>query len=188
MSSTNASSIHRNLSPDEKIELLFKEQYASLCNGVNRLLKDESLSEDLVQEVFIKVWEKKDAVTIDDRFIFYLKRSCYHAALKFLSSKSYQLETDSQVNIQTTESTDEDLLINELHLKIQQAIAALPEKTQIVFTLSRFEELSYKEISHQLDISIKTVEKHMGKALQLLRSSLKEHLLILLLMNVFNNL
>ena len=62
MSSSNSKSIHKSLSQEEKIEVLFREQYAALCNGVNRILRDESLAEDLVQEVVIKVWENKEAV------------------------------------------------------------------------------------------------------------------------------
>ncbi|HCX24551.1 MAG TPA: RNA polymerase sigma-70 factor, partial [Cytophagales bacterium] len=62
-------------------------------------------------------------------------------------------------------------------------IANLPEKTQLVFTLSRYEELSYKEIALQMGLSIKAIEKHMGKALKLLKSALNEHLLSLLILS-----
>lgn len=156
--------------------MLFREHYVSLCNDVNRLLRDESLSEDLVQEVFIKVWEKKNEVDMNDRFIYYLKRSCYHAALKYLNSKNYQLDTDSNEQFETPSQTDEDLLSKELQEKIQRALTSLPEKTQLIFTLSRYEELTYKQIAEHLNLSIKAIEKHMGKALQQLRTSLHEHL------------
>ncbi len=162
---------------------MFRKHYGSLCNDVHRLLKDESLSEDLVQEVFIKIWEKKNHVLINDRFIFYLKKSCYHAALKYLSSKSYQLETDSNEQIVTSaHTTDENMLSSELDTKIQQTLGALPQKTRLVFTLSRYDDLSYKEIALHLGVSVKAVEKHMGKALKLLKSALSEHLIPNILM------
>ena len=176
MSSLNSKSIHQNLSKEEKIEALFREQYVSLCNGVNQLLRDESLSEDLVQEVFIKVWEKKESVDVNERFIFYLKRSCYHAALKYLSSKSYRLDTETSLELPDSRATDEAIRSADLSFKIKKGIASLPEKTQLIFTLSRYEELTYKEIAKQLDLSIKSVEKHMGKALKILRATLKEEL------------
>ena len=175
--------VQSNLNAEQKIEFLFREYYAQLCRDVNKLLRDESLSEDLVQEVFIKVWEKKNHVEVDDRFIFYLKRSCYHAALKFLSSKSYRLETETDTNVSTTDKTDDQMLATRLDIKIKSAIANLPEKTQLVFTLSRYEELSYKEIALQMGLSIKAIEKHMGKALKLLKSALNEHLLSLLILS-----
>ena len=175
--------VQSNLNAEQKIEFLFREYYAQLCRDVNKLLRDESLSEDLVQEVFIKVWEKKNHVEVDDRFIFYLKRSCYHAALKSLSSKSYRLETETDTNVSTTDKTDDQMLATELDIKIKSAIANLPEKTQLVFTLSRYEELSYKEIALQMGLSIKAIEKHMGKALKLLKSALNEHLLSLLILS-----
>ncbi len=180
MTLQNSSNDHSQ-SNDDRIAQLFREHYSMLCNDVNKLLRDESLSEDLVQEVFIKVWEKQDEVEITDRFIYYLKRSCYHAALKYLGSKTYQLETDSNERIATSQQTDETILSRELHEKIQLAIASLPEKTQLIFTLSRYEELSYKQIAEQLNLSVKSIEKHMGKALQQLRVSLNEHLTTLLL-------
>lgn len=170
--------IFHTTSKEQEIETLFRHHYVMLCNDVNRLLRDESLSEDLVQEVFIKIWEKKMDVDISDRFIFYLKRSCYNAALKYLSSKPYLLDTDSSENITTPENTDTSILTTELEHSIQRAITTLPDKTQMIFTLSRYEDLSYKEISKQLQISIKAVEKHMGKALKLMKAALQEHLLL----------
>jgi RNA polymerase sigma-70 factor (ECF subfamily) len=79
------------------------------------------------------------------------------------------------------ESVSQNVQANELEIKIAEAMKTLPEQCRIVFQLSRFEELKYQEIADQLQISIKTVENHMGKALKLMRGQLKEYLPLFLI-------
>lgn len=179
---SNNASFYKNMPSGEVVEIFFRKHYASLCQGVYRLLRDESLAEDLVQEVFIKVWEKKDKLTFDDRFIFYLKKSCYHAALAYLSGKNYLNDTDNPPILSDKNETDDHILQAELEKSIQLAISKLPEKTCLVFTLSRYEEMTYKEIASELNISVKAVEKHMGIALRRLKDALKEHLISFILL------
>lgn len=179
MSKTNPHSIYQNLPKEELVEVYFKQHYAELCKGVNRLLADEALSEDLVQEVFIKVWERKHQIDFNDRFIYYLKKSCHHAALAFLSSKSFKLETEPTNDLSGHQLSDQAIQHRELEALVRLAIGKLPEKTRLTFTLSRYEEMTYKEISSQLNISVKAVEKHMSIALKRLREALKNHLVIL---------
>ncbi|MEQ8471943.1 MAG: RNA polymerase sigma-70 factor [Marinoscillum sp.] len=175
-------SIHKQSTKEELVELFFRNHYGELCKSVNRLLADQALSEDLVQEVFIKVWKRKDKIDFNDRFIFYLKRSCYHEALTYLSGNNYKLDTDPAEN--TTHSSSSSLPIEQIELEheVRSAIGDLPEKTRLAFTLSRYEDMSYKEIAEQLNISLKTVEKHIGIALKRLREALKNHLTILFLL------
>jgi RNA polymerase sigma-70 factor (ECF subfamily) len=73
-------------------------------------------------------------------------------------------------------------MASELEAKIYRAMEALPEQCRLVFKLSRFEELKYSEIAEQLNISIKTVENHMGKALKIMREQLKDYLPLLLIL------
>ena len=168
------------MTPEDRFEVFFKENYAMLCRGVYRLLKDESVSEDLVQEVFLKVWEKRDKLDLNDRFIFYLKKACYHEALQHL--KTNHITTDNfqaTMQILGDERTDEALLKSELEKKVITGINLLPDKSKLVFSLSRYEEMTYREIAEQLEISTKAVEKHMTKALKHLRDYLSEFLTIL---------
>lgn len=115
----------------------------------------------------------------------YLYRSCYHSALNFLKSQKQKPQTviDSVGDfLPGTETAEKQLTLLETEAQILRAIASLPPKTKLVFSMSRFEELSYKEIAERLDISVKSVEKHMGIALQRLRENLKEYLVTLLLL------
>lgn len=180
-------SIYKNLSSEEKIEIIFKKYYSTLCRNVYRILKDEDIAEDVVQEVFIKVWEKKDNLQFDEQFIFYLKKSCYHTALNLLSRNTHFNNSEEQKDIVTNVEADGEIKLAELEYAVHFAIEALPEKTRLVFTLSRYENMTYKEIAKQLNISVKAVEKHMGIALQRMRVSLKDHLIhiIVILFNIY---
>lgn len=174
-------SLYQHHTPEEKVELLFRQYYASLCKSLYRVLHDASLAEDIVQEVFLKVWEMREQLKMDEAIQSYLYRSCYNTALNFL--KKQKQNTDIQILeiVPGEDSAEKSLGFAETENQIFTAIEALPPKTRLVFSLSRFEELSYKEISDRLDISLKSVEKHMGIALQRLRENLREYLVGLLL-------
>lgn len=182
-------SLFQNQSPDEKVEILFRTYYPSLCKSLYRILKDVSLAEDIVQEVFLKVWDKRDTLALHGASHAYLYRSCYNTALNFLKKQKPQYELSSvPIDICSDDGAEKALLFLETEAKILAAIETLPPKTKSIFSLSRFEELSYKEIAERLEISLKSVEKHMGIALQRLREQLKDYLpglLLILLSQIF---
>jgi RNA polymerase sigma-70 factor, ECF subfamily len=92
------------------------------------------------------------------------------------------------VGVHSHDSVTHSVAGSELELRIQEAMEKLPEQCRLVFKLSRFEELKYAEIAEQLNISVKTVENHMGKALKIMREQLKDYLpLLIVLMNGFLN-
>ncbi len=175
-------SIYTSLSPEEKVEWLFRKYYAGLCQSLYRTLRDANFAEDIVQEVFLKVWEMRDSLKMDEAIQAYLYRSCYNTALNFLKTQKAKTNIDTIGEIIAgSETAEKHITLFETEEQILQAIEALPPKTKLVFSMSRFEELSYKEIAERLDISLKSVEKHMGIALQRLRENLKEYLVGLLL-------
>ena len=176
-------SIYDHLSPEEKVELLFRQYYAGLCKSLFRTLRDASLAEDIVQEVFLKVWDMRHTLRLDEAVPAYLYRSCYNAALNLLKRQQQQTDITTMGDVMAgSETAEQHLGMLETETQVQRAIEALPPKTRLVFSLSRFEELSYKEIADRLEISVKAVEKHMGIALQRLRESLKEYLVGLLVL------
>ena len=177
-------SLYDNISPDEKVEILFRKYYAGLCKSLYRTLRDASFAEDIVQEVFLKVWEMRDNLKLDEAMQAYLYRSCYNTALNFLKQQKKTTGDAVLENLTTSETAEKNLGYLETETEILKAIDTLPPKTKLVFSMSRFEELSYKEIAERLDISVKSVEKHMGIALQRLRENLKEYLVGLLILMV----
>ena len=120
---------------------------------------------------------------MDEAIQSYLYRSCYNTALNFLKQQKQNTDIDTlEKPVAGGETAEKHLDLLETEAGILKAIEALPPKTRVVFSLSRFEEKSYKEIAEELDISIKSVEKHMGIALQRLRENLKEYLVTVLLL------
>ena len=176
-------SLYQSFTPDENVEILFRKYYAGLCKSLYKILRDATLAEDIVQEVFLKVWEVRETLKMEDAIQSYLYRSCYNAALNFLKQQKKNTDLDNlEATITASDSAERHLNFQETEAEIQKAIDALPPKTKVVFTLSRFEELSYKEIAERLDISVKSVEKHMGIALQRLRENLKDYLVAVFLL------
>lgn len=173
------------------VEELFRKYYKVLRAFAYRLLNDKEVAEDVVQDVFYELWKKQEVLIFDTAIRSYLFRSTYTKSLNYLNSKfntsqeSLEQSTENkiqQIYIQSQLLAPEsDLLLKELHTEIKAIVDSLPDQCKKVFILSRVSELKNKEISDRLGISIKTVEKHISKALSILRLNLKDMDIILLL-------
>jgi len=155
------------------IELIFKQYYETLCLTANRITKERSLAEDIVQEVLFELYKKSDALKIES-LIGYLKRAIYNRSLNKIKSQRGFVDTDDiSYELSSDDSnSQEQLEYNELEAYLHKVIDALPEKCRLVFVLNRFEQLSYKEVAEKMEISVKTVENQMSKALKILRSEM----------------
>lgn len=176
-------------SGDEKaLEMLFKEYYQPLCRYANSYLEDPADAEEVVQSCFIKLWEKRENISIQSSIKSYLYQIIRNACLneiKHQKVKKNYGDMITQQGEQHSEASDQSTLKGELEEKIALALQSLPQQCRLIFTMSRFEELKYQEIADQLNLSIKTVENQMGKALKLMRAQLQEYLpLIAILLNI----
>lgn len=173
-------------------EQVFKTYYERLCNYANTLVNNMDEAEEMVQNTFLNLWEKRDAIQIHTSVKSYLYQAVHNHSLNRIKHlKVRQKHADYYVHT-TNESVDsgtEKVIGDELAVKIDEAINSLPNQCRKVFQLSRFENLSYAEISEQLNISVKTIENHMGKALRIMRDKLKDFLplIIWLLLETVNN-
>lgn len=161
------------------IETLFREHYEGLSRYAFSILKDQGEAEDIVQKLFVKLWEKRKEIEIWKDVKAYLYRSTYNASLNELKriKRHTMYETvDKEKGFESDNDSSAAVISSELEEKIENALQTLPEKCGEVFRMSRFKEYSYKEIAEKLDISVKTVENHMGKALKLMRVELEEYL------------
>jgi len=163
---------------EESIEILFTMHYDYLCKCVYKLIQDASTCEDIVQEVFTEIWRKRDKVNINTSIKGYLRKAAINKTLNHIRSRKYTFdEADDSIQISAKEHSSQAVIEGEeLQKKINTAIEKLPEKCRIVFCMSRFEELSYKEIAAKLGISVKTVENQISKALKTLKYELKPHI------------
>jgi len=158
---------------------LFRTYYQYLCNYAFQILKEIEASEEVVQEVFVNVWEKRDSLDIHTSPKSYLFRSVHNRCLNQIKHidvrEKYKTHNERILKHAETESSI-DAEKNELAVLIQKSVDELPTERKRIFQLSRNKGLKNKEIAEQLGISIKTVENQMGKALKYLRLQLSDYL------------
>lgn len=172
------------LRDSSSFEKLFRSQYPALVAGACRILNDKARAEDVVQDVFLKLWQKRDEISVEENLPAYLHRAVINHAINIYKQQYRQL-TDHTAEVAESSdnaysAADQALETTQLTDKIEKAIASLPQHSRGVFILSRFEEMSYREIAEKLEISVKTVEKHMANALKHLRKYLPLALLVAL--------
>ncbi len=161
---------------------IFNLHFPLLVRDIYAYVPDEDTCKDIAQEVFMELWKKRETLAIHSSLRAYLRRAAINRALNFIKSNRRTLldNTDDwpePVYLPGEElqyKSDQEQLETDLHRAIEQ----LPEKCRLVFSLSRFEDLSHREISEQLGISVKTVENQITKAMHQLRAAMlkKMHL------------
>jgi RNA polymerase sigma-70 factor, ECF subfamily len=166
------------LGNESAFEMIFRTYYQPLCRYAYSFLQDKEEAEEVVQASFITVWEKRNNIAIETSLKSYLYRMVRNSCLNVIKHEKVKQLAVSEV---AYESVAQKIQAAELEIKITEAMKTLPEQCRLVFQLSRFEELKYQEIADQLQISVKTVENHMGKALKLMREQLKDYLPLFLI-------
>ncbi|MBN2275495.1 MAG: RNA polymerase sigma-70 factor [Bacteroidales bacterium] len=183
------------MTTDDKIlkiqfEKLFREHFTALCYFARKYLGDLDSSKEIVHSVFIKIWENRSQFDWDKPAKSYLFTSVYNRSMNFIrDNRKFVAHDPSELREEFTDTAAfaDNMEVAELEGKIKSALQRLPEKCREVFELSRFEGKKYAEIAVQLNISLKTVESQMSKALKILKDELKEYLyffIIFLLKNM----
>jgi RNA polymerase sigma-70 factor (ECF subfamily) len=163
----------------EGFEMLFKQHYEPLCAYVNGVLKDYDASEEVVQDLFVKMWVKRKSIPADSSIKAYIYRAAHNLALnqvKHIAIKEQYKQYNKEEMIVAGQNPGIPAEENELHEMVLRAIDKLPTERKKIFIMSRHDDLKYKEIAEKLNISVKTVENQMGKALSTLRTELAEYL------------
>ena len=158
-------------------ELVFRENYGIMKIYAMRFLDDREDAEEIVQDVFFKFWEKCESLASDSSIKSYLYRSVHNTCLNHIKHQKVK-DTYRQYILYLMEKEHEDAPWDQdrtdRQARIREEIDKLPPRCSEIFKLSRYEGLKYHEIAEHLEISIKTVEVQMGKALKTLRETLKD--------------
>lgn len=170
----------------EAFKKLFFDFYPSLCIFAGRYISSSDVCEDIVQEVFFNIWKNRKTLNIHASFRNFLitsvKNSCtdhirrQYSHNKYLENKSLSSTSLSPLEIYTT---------NELQEMLQMALDKLSPNVQLAFDMSRIQEMTYKEIAAKMNISPKTVESYISRALKTLREELKDYLPIIFFAYLF---
>lgn len=168
-------------------KLIFSQYYESLVRYCNTIVRDIDESEDIVQEVFVKLWEKRESINVHTSLKSMLYTAVYNAGVNYIKHRKV-ISSFAQDAVKTGDISGnaDDMVQDEMRVKIEKAIEQLPEQCGKIFRMSRQDELKYREIADKLNLSVKTIENQMGKALSLMREHLKEFLTLLIFLLQMN--
>lgn len=171
-------------------EELFRDYFVPLCSFAQKYIGDPDEAKDIIHHVFIGLWQKREEVDLSTSLKSYLFTGVHNRCLNFIRDRKKLVHYDAPQHESELgdylESRD-FLEASETEAKINRALDALPEKCREIFMMSRFDQMKYKEIAEKLDISIKTVETQMSRALKVLREKLSD-LITVLILYILNNL
>ena len=172
-------------------EELFRSFFPSLVLFAQKYVPDQDTAKEIVHNVFLNLWEKRQQVDSGSPLKSYLFTSVHYRCLNYIrDQKKFDKDEGHFQRLDSEEFSDgiDRLEEQELEQRIYDALQALPEKCREIFNLNRFEGLKYADIAQQLDISVKTVETQMSRALRILREKLADYLgmIILLILTHLN--
>jgi RNA polymerase sigma-70 factor, ECF subfamily len=165
------------------IRQLFNEYFHQLVFSSFRIVNDYHQAEDIVQDVFVKIWQNFDRIDQKDELKSYLFRAVHNSSLNFLRhmkvKQKYMAQTDDP-NLAVVKPIEDTITENETNNRIHRAVNKLPDTWKEAFILSKYDKLKYHEIAKEMGISQKTVEKYISKSLHFLRKELTDILLIII--------
>jgi len=169
---------------EKAYELLFQTYYKKLCSYSFGVVKDMVIAEEIVQDFIFKLWENPNYVTTHQKLRPYMFRSVYNNSLQYLKTRArFDENSDLIFSMQESyEKSEQQVEYDELYDALERSLSSLPTKTREIFTLNREEDLSYKEIAIRVNLSVKSVEYHISKAMKLIEFGIKNFITILLLL------
>lgn len=165
------------------ISAIYKKYWHLLYVSAYNVLKDRQACEDIIQELFIKLWKNRDSIQINVSLKAYLYASIRYEVYRQIRTGMVRSDVfDDLPDRLQTPADHENIEYKELIAQVSSVVHTLPQKCREVYQLSREECLSHKQIALRLNISTKTVENHLTKALRQLRTSLGSFFLLQMVM------
>lgn len=180
--------LHEIKSGQERaFDYIFRKHYKGLCAQAMLYLKDLDTAQGLVQNCFIKFWEKRNEISDIQNISGYLSFMVRNQCIDYLRKEKVIAKAHTEHEsgkTQSENSTENQIILHEFEEELVIALSNLPDRCRMAFEYSRFEELTYPEIAKKMNISVKAVEALLSRALKSLRKELKEYFpLLLMLLN-----
>jgi RNA polymerase sigma-70 factor (ECF subfamily) len=171
---------------EDAIKLIFDRYYIGLCLYADSILKDRYASEEVVEELFITIWVKAKDLTILTSLKNYLYRSVHNNSIKYLRKRHTEEKNieklmihENECNCDASTCQFENLITQEIEDRANAILMDLPSRCREIYTLNRYENLSYPEIAEKLNIDLSTVKTQMSRAFEKFRTGLKDLLTVL---------
>jgi len=171
---------------EDAFESIFRKYFSGLCTYAVGYVKSKEVASEIVEDLFLYLWENCEDLVITTSLKAYLYQSVHNRCLKYLRHLKVEQKyndhlhytlTDAELHQPVSDSYPiANLISQELEELVESTIKSLPEKCREIFCLQRFDNLTYPEIAEKLDVSVNTVKTQMARALQKLRENLKEYL------------
>lgn len=156
---------------EETFRQIFHAYYEGLCHYAFTLLRDMDDAEDVVQAMFLKIWEKRETLAITHTIKSYLYKSIYHQCINQFDRRTVRTRFQEQkAAVKYVAVQQPEVFPDELEERITTAINTLPKQCRRIFVMSRYQEMKYSEIAEALGISVNTIENQISKALKILRT------------------
>lgn len=160
---------------------IYQHYWQALFIAAYNVVKDKKTCEDIIQEIFLQLWLKRETLEIRESLKGYLMAATRYQVFRCIRKAAEQKRVFNRLAARPEPQNAEPALFQkELKRQVDQVVAVLPEKCRIIYKMSREEYLSHKEISERLQISPKTVENQLTIALRRLRHSLEGFLMLIL--------
>ena len=155
----------------------FKNLFETYCQALIyfawRYVKNTQIAENIVQDVFLRIWLNRTKLNPVLKIKSYLYKAVKNQAMQHLRKAKFENRKGNIQSLDSSTKSPEDILDEkEIAISVQRAISELPSRCRLIFTMSKYSNLTYSEIAEIQNISIKTVETHMGRALKFLRKHL----------------
>ena len=172
----------------QAFDFLYNKYFSKLYGAVYKRLQNRELTEEVVQELFISLWERRGVLTISTTIETYLFSSVKYLVIAQYKKNNLFEKYSNSLNpeVNDTNFTEQVIAFDELNAAYQNSLKLLPERCREIFLLKRT-GLSQREISEKMDISEKTVENQMTKALKILREALSDYTVLVVLWLYFPN-
>ncbi|WMX16173.1 MULTISPECIES: RNA polymerase sigma-70 factor [unclassified Aureispira] len=174
------------INSQREFQEIYHRHFNGLANYAYSVLKDKDAAKDVVQDVFLDLWNKRETLSIKTSLEAYLIRAVKFKSIDFIrkdKTKQQYVANMTPSGVPQTESDDGDERNEDRKKQLSYAIAQLPAKCRQVFLLSRVNGYTYKEIAEEMDISAKTVENQISRALKLLRQKLSDLMILIFFLN-----